>query len=40
VVLEAAAYFYAKIYYYLRTIYGSKTSEEVMVVCPFAETLE
>jgi hypothetical protein len=40
VVLEAAAYFYAKIYYYLHTIYGSKTSEEVMVVCPFAETLE
>lgn len=40
VVLEAAAYFYAKVYETLAIVYGDRMSEEVMVVCPFEETLE
>ena len=40
VVLEAAAYFYARIYPVLHMVYANRMAEEVMVVCPFAKTLE
>jgi hypothetical protein len=40
VVLEAAAYFYAKLYKSFQTMYGNKMSQEVMIVCHFAETVE
>ena len=40
VVLEAAAYLYARFYLPFHQRYTSKMSQEVMIVCPFAETLE
>lgn len=40
VVLEPAAYFCAKMWATFAVCYGDKMSQEVMVVCPFAETLE
>jgi hypothetical protein len=39
VVLQVAPHFYAYIYPFLHRVYGDKMSQEVMIVCPYAETM-
>jgi hypothetical protein len=39
VVLQVAPHFYAHIYPFLHRVYGDRTSQEVMIVCPYAETM-
>jgi hypothetical protein len=39
VVLQVAPHFYAYIYPFLHRVHGDKMSQEVMIVCPYAETM-
>jgi hypothetical protein len=39
VMLSVAPYFYFYIFPFLHRVYGDRMSQEVMIVCPYAETI-